>query len=140
MHTSESWILRPEAGVLFGRHTSALRFATGCCRRRRHVGSGRSGHHLRSTGAVLVVVMMVVRAGMAGGVRRRRRRRVGPSCGRHGPLILLAAGIQPQRVGRRRLARKFERRRLSPFQSKISIHYYKNVNSIHISIQIFYGF
>ena len=59
--------------------------------------------------------MMVV----ATGVRRRRRRRVGPPFARQAPLILLLApGLEPQRIGRRRLARKLEGRRLKEEKRK----------------------
>lgn len=116
--TSESWILRPETGVLLRRHASALRFTTGSggsgCGRSSCSRRSSSGGRTRSS--VLMVVMMVVTSARVatGGVRRRGRSRVGPPLARQTPLvILLASRFQPQRVRRRSLARKFERRRLS---------------------------
>ena len=109
--TSVTRILRPETGVLLRGHASALRLPAGCG----HVGRRDGRSDSSSSSSAGAVVMMVV----ATGVRRRRRRRVGPPFARQAPLILLLApGLEPQRIGRRRLARKLEGRRLKEEKRK----------------------
>lgn len=92
-----------------------------------------------------MMVMMVTCSGVASGVRRRRRSRIRPPFTRQTPLVIfLTSRFQPQRIGRRSFARKFESRRLflkKKVEFKIINYIFKNHQFKHFCISfIFFCF